>query len=243
MEIACPTPAPRAAPNIALVVADLSQDRRLELRGHNSSRGEFPLLQPGLRRGRRPAPPRTRCGPDSAARHWRPSPRRRWHTVHGDETLGSSARSSAGHLPRRRHTDRRHAATRRASQVLGCGETESADSGADVAFRLRRASSGRHLGAGVSRPGRRARRDRHPGSRGAGDPGLGAASRASASRGQQVGDGGEPSAQASGLDTVVGGVLAEPQRPRAVGEERYAEVGIMRTSPLDSASSRVGYSA
>jgi hypothetical protein len=61
--------------------------------------------------------------------------------------------------------------------------------------------------------------------------------------GQQVEDGGEPSAQASGLDTVVGGVLAEPQRPRAVGEERYAEFGIMRTSPLDSASSRVGYSA
>jgi hypothetical protein len=61
--------------------------------------------------------------------------------------------------------------------------------------------------------------------------------------GQQVEDGGESSTEASRFDTVIGGVLGEPQRPCAVGKEGYAEFGIMRTSPLDSASSRVGYSA
>ena len=51
--------------------------------------------------------------------------------------------------------------------------------------------------------------------------------------GQQVEDGGEPSTQASGLDTVVGGVLAEPQRPRAVGEERAVSLGDVELASVE----------
>ena len=51
--------------------------------------------------------------------------------------------------------------------------------------------------------------------------------------GEKVEDGGEPPTQASGFDAVVGGVLSEAQRPRAVGEERAVATGEVELASVE----------
>jgi len=51
--------------------------------------------------------------------------------------------------------------------------------------------------------------------------------------GQQVEDGGKAETQASGFDTVVGSVLGEPERPRAVGEERAIALGEVEPASVE----------
>ena len=63
------------------------------------------------------------------------------------------------------------------------------------------------------------------------------------SRGEQIEDRREAAGGARGLNSVARRVFRQPQRLGAIAEEGYAEFGIMRSSSLDSASSRVGYSA
>jgi hypothetical protein len=63
------------------------------------------------------------------------------------------------------------------------------------------------------------------------------------SRGEEVEYRREAPAGPGGLDTVAGRVFRQPKGLGAITEQGYAEFGIMRSSPLDSGSSRVGYSA
>jgi len=63
------------------------------------------------------------------------------------------------------------------------------------------------------------------------------------SRGEQIEDHRKAPAGPSGFDAITRGVFRESKGLGAIAEQGYAEFRIMRSSPLDSGSSRVGYSA